>query len=93
MTTTINEAFFQAISRSPAVADLVVGIAKEISADMAATAPVDTGDYRDGFHVEVKEQERTVALIVNRDPKTLIIQARTGHMVKTLQRHKRGSRG
>jgi hypothetical protein len=36
------------------------------------------GCLQDGFHIELKHQKRSVALIVNRDPKTLIIEAKTG---------------
>lgn len=84
-----NEAFFQELSRSPAVEGLCVEIAVELSTEMAATAPVDTGKYKAGFHVEVKHQRRSVALVVNNDPKTLLIESKIGHMVKTLQRKKR----
>lgn len=88
-----NEGFFQELSRSPAVEGLVVGVATEIMHDMVGTAPENTGAYKAGFHVEVKHQQRSVALIVNNDPKTLIIQAKTGHMVRSLQRAKKASRG
>jgi len=88
-----NEQYFQALSVSPPVEALVVGVAQEIMGDMVSTAPEDTGAYKRGFHIEVKHQKRSVALIVNKDPKTLIIQAKTGHMVRSLQRAKKGHRG
>lgn len=88
-----NEGFFQNLGRSPAVTNLVVGAAQQIAADARSTAPVDSGDYRRGIHVEVKFQKRVVALVMASDKKSLLIESRTGNLVRALNRRKRRSRG
>jgi len=90
--TDFNEAFFQQLSTSPAVTGLCVGIAEEIAADLRATGPEDTGEYKRGIVVRVKRQKRSVALVVGTDPKTLLLESKGGYMVRALQRKKR-SRG
>lgn len=88
-----NEEFFQELSRSPGVEALVLQVAEEVAADIRATAPVDTGAYKKGFQVRLKRQKRSVALVVGTDPKTLLIESKTGTMVRALQRAKKRSRG
>jgi hypothetical protein len=87
-----NEAFFQELSRSPAVQNLVGGIAEEIAADARSTAPVDTGDYRKGIHVEVKFQKRVVAVVMASDKKSMLVESKTGNLVRALNRRKRRGR-
>jgi hypothetical protein len=87
-----NEAYFLELGRSPAVVNLVVGIAQEIAADARASAPVDSGDYRNGIHVEVKLQKRVVAVVKASDKKSLLIESKTGNLVRALNRRKRRAR-
>lgn len=86
-----NEAFFQQLSRSPEIVALVREKAERIAADARASAPVDTGDYRDAIHVELKFQKRAVAVVVAADRKSLLIESKTGNLVRALQKNK-GSR-
>jgi hypothetical protein len=88
-----NEAFFQELSTSPAVTGLVMGVAEQIAADARSTAPVDTGAYRDGIRVELKHQKRSVALVVAHDKKSMLIESKTGNLVRALQRAKKRGRG
>ncbi|MEO5919931.1 MAG: HK97 gp10 family phage protein [Pseudolysinimonas sp.] len=88
-----NEEFFQQLSRSPAVTALVVGVAQQIAADARSTAPVDTGAYRDGIEVHVKQQKRSVALVVGTDKKTMLVESKTGNLARALQRAKKRGRG
>ncbi len=88
-----NEGFFEDLSRSPAVTGLVVGIAQEIANDARSTAPVNTGAYRDKIQVRVKYQKRVVAEVTAADPKSLLIESKTGNLVRALNRRKRRARG
>lgn len=93
MAVKFNNAFFEELSRSPAVTQLCVGVAETIAADIRTTAPVDSGDYVAGIKVRVKQQRRSVALVVGTDKKTMIIESKTGTMARALQRAKRRGRG
>ena len=88
-----NEAFFQELSTSAPVTALVVGAAEQIAEPARKSAPVDTGDYRDGIVVRTKRQKRAVALVVATDRKSLIIEAKTGNLVRALNAAKRAPRG
>ena len=58
-------------------ADLVAARAK-------ATAPVDTGAYRDSIEIEDDTTDRAVVRIIAKDRKSHIIEARTGNLAKAL---------
>lgn len=81
-----NDRFFEELGHSAGVTKLVESTAKRIAARARETAPVDTGAYRDKITVKVKRSKyRNVALVVGEDPKTLLIEARTGNLVKALR--------
>jgi len=93
MTVKFNDAFFDELSRSPGVRGLVVEAAEMIAATARSTAPVDTGDYRDGIKVTTKNQKRIVALVVGTDPATMIIESQTGNLARALRANVRRGRG
>lgn len=77
----IPSAFFEQLGRSAGVETAVVGIAEEGAAAARTSAPVDSGDYQRGIGVEVRRgRGRTVARIVANDPKSLLVEARTGNL-------------
>jgi len=77
----IPSQFFEALGRSAEVEAAVTGIAEDGAAVARSTAPVDTGDYQRGIGVEVRRGSgRTVARIVARDPKSLLVEAKTGNL-------------
>lgn len=80
-----NNAFFEKLSTSPEVTALVTEAAERIAAIARETAPVDSGDYKNGIAVVVKRQKRSVALVVASDPKSMIIEAKTGNLVRALK--------
>lgn len=88
-----NNAFFQDLSRSPGVQAVTVEAANRVAATARSTAPEDSGDYRAGIVVRKKFQRRVVALVEGRDPKTMLIESKTGNLVKALQANKRSGRG
>lgn len=80
-----NNAFFEELGRSAGVSALVVGVAEEIAAIARSTAPVDTAAYKEAITVELKYQDRSVALVVGHDPKTLLIESKTGNLARALR--------
>ena len=47
---------------------------------------MDTGAYRDGLQIEeVKHAHRTTCMVVGTDPKTLLVESRTGNLRKALK--------
>ena len=87
-----NNAFFDQLSRSAPVVSLVTEIAQEIAADARESGPKDTLDYVNGITVATKFQKRAVALVIATDPKSMLIESKTGNLVRALNRKKR-SRG
>lgn len=87
-----NEGFFEKLSRSPGIKRLVLEEAEKVAAIARDTAPVDTGDYKKGIEVQMKEQKRAVALVVGTDRKTMLIESKTGNLARALQRWKRRPR-
>lgn len=80
-----NENFFSEILNSAKVVDIAKGVAEDVAGTARATAQVDTGAYRDGIHVEVNRRgKRTVATVVASDPKSMIIESRTGNLARAL---------
>ncbi|QJU52931.1 HK97 gp10 family phage protein [Herbiconiux sp. KACC 21604] len=82
-----NNAFFEELGNSAGVVDLVKQAAEDVAATARATAPVDSGAYRDSIHVEVipNRKTRTVALVVADDPKTMLIESKTGNLARALK--------
>jgi hypothetical protein len=85
-----NERYFDELLMSPGVDRLVSSITESITADARSTAPVDTGEYKDGIvHTKKRAKHRIVHLVLARDPKSLIVEARTGNLVRALRRRQR----
>lgn len=91
MAVEFNDAFFENLSRSPAVTGLCVEAAERIAGVARSTAPVDSGEYRDGIVVRTKYQRRAVAVVVATDPKSMIIESKTGNLARALRAAKRSS--
>jgi hypothetical protein len=87
-----NNGFFEQLSTSPGVKRLVLEEAEKVAQIARDTAPVDSGDYRKGIEVRMKEQKRAVALVVGTDRKTMLIESKTGNLARALQRWKRRPR-
>jgi phage baseplate assembly protein gpV len=81
-----NEAFFDELGQSAQVERIVVGVAESVAAAARASAPVDTGAYRDGIHVEVhRAAHRVVAKVVASADDSMIVESRTGNLVRALR--------
>lgn len=87
---TPNQSFFDRILRAPGVEALVDQAAERALAAAQASAPVDTGAYRAGLRIEHHESQfRRVADVVGTDPKTMLIESRTGNLARSLKGAKR----
>ena len=72
---------------SAGVKSLTTLAANRALAYAKASAPVETGAYRDGLGIEeVKREHRTTVMVVGHDPKTLLVEAQTGNLAKALKK-------
>ena len=85
-----NQGFYDALLVSPQVEALVKRPAERVAAAARASAPVDTGAYRDSIRVETKRQKRVVALVVADSEHALGVESRTGNLARALRSVGRG---
>lgn len=66
----------------------VRGILREVAAPVAAraraTAPVDSGSYRDSIEVVDATTDRAIVRVVAKAPHSHIVEARTGNLARAL---------
>lgn len=85
-TVEFNQAFFDDILRSSGVERLTQAAAEKTASTARATAPVDSGAYRDGIRVLVRESKyRRVYRVTGTDPKTMLIESKTGNLARALK--------
>lgn len=85
-----NEEFFENLATSPKVTKLCMTMAENVMAEIKSTAPVDEGDYKEGFKIQVERaKHRNVVRVVGTDWKTMIIEAQNGIMARAIQKVKR----
>lgn len=82
-----NDRFFEQLGKSAPVVALVVAAAHRVEGTAKQTAPVgETHGYVNGIHVETKEAKyRTVALVVASDPKSMLIESKTGNLARAVK--------
>lgn len=81
-----NEAFFESVLRRPQVEAIVDTAAAAVQSAAQASAPVNSGDYRDGIVVEHKDSRyRRVARVVGTDDKTMLIESKTGNLARAVK--------
>lgn len=84
------DTFFDRLGKSAGVTNLCVEVAEKVAAEARSTAPVDEGTYRDSIEVITKTVDhRNVALVVATDPKAIIIESKTGNLVRALNKVKK----
>ena len=84
-----NNAFFEELSVSEPVTALVVEAAERVAQIARDGVPHITGDYANGIGVAVKHQKRSVALVIAADPKSMIIESKTGNLARALRAAKK----
>lgn len=86
-----NQAGFQKLAHSRQVANVCKKYADVVAGIARASAPVDTGEYAGGIHAIIEDHpSRVTAQVVASDPKSLIIESRTGNLARALNAVKRG---
>lgn len=86
-----NDAFFEQLGRSPAVVAQCVAKANQVAAAARASAPVDSGDYKNNIRVEVQSRgRRNAAVVVASDWKSLLVESKTGNLARALKAVGRG---
>lgn len=81
-----DNVYFDKIMRSAGIRKLSDDTADRALAIAKATAPVDSGDYRDKLMVEHHDSRyRQTARVVGTDPKTLLVEAKTGNLARALK--------
>lgn len=87
---TFNREFFDRIMRTAQVERLAKEKAEEVLKVARDTAPFDSGEYRDHLEVERHRSEyRDSFRVVGHDPKTMLIEAKTGHLARCLKAGKK----
>lgn len=81
----LNSAGMQELLLSGEVQAMLNGIAEEVAARARATAPVETGEYRDSIHTrENPTPNRARAEVVAEDDKAMVIESRTRNLGSAL---------
>lgn len=86
-----NDNYFNELGKSGEVVGLVTDVADKVASTAQSTADVDTGEYRDGIHVEIRSTpHRAYAVVVASDWKSMIIESKTGNLARALRSNTRG---
>ena len=82
-----NDRYFDELLNSAGVKAMTRRAAEKTLEYAKAHAPVgETGAYRDGLQIEeVKHAHRTTCMGVGTDPKTLLVESKTGNLRKALK--------
>lgn len=81
-----NNGYIPGVAKSPEVAGLVRGICDQIAGNARASAPVDTGEYRDSIHVEMEATPyRVIGKVVASSGHAMAVEARTGNLQRALR--------
>lgn len=80
----INKRGAAELLKSPEVRALLRERADRVAARARASAPVDTGDYRNSVKVESDTTDRAVERVISRVPHALIVESKTGNLARAL---------
>ena len=81
-----NDKYFDELMNSAGFKAMTRRAAEKTLENAKAHAPVDSGDYRDGLQIEeVKHAHRATCMVVGTDPKTLLVESKTGNLRKALK--------
>lgn len=89
MTINFNDGSMDALARSAGVTNIVRQVTEQIAGVVRSTAPVDSSDYKNGIKARVKYQRRPVGVVEATDPKSLIVESKTGVMARAVKRSAR----
>lgn len=87
MSVEFDPQFFKEILNSEGVAGLCEESAGAVLREAQASAPVDTGEYRDGLKVvRNRTATRVTAIVVGEDWKTLLVESQTGNLGRAVRK-------
>lgn len=81
---TVNSKAIEALLKSSDVRAILRRRAEAVAARARADAPVESGRYRDSIDVEPATTDRAVERVVARAPHSLIVNIKTGNLVRAL---------
>lgn len=81
---TLNHGGMGELLKSAEVRDALTQRAERVLAAAKAAAPVDTGAYRDGLHVEQATTDRAVVRVSGDTDHDWILEAKTGNLARAL---------
>ena len=85
-----NQGWFDTILKSQKVRALTKSTGSTALAAAKASAPVETGDYQRGIIQRSHDARfRPVEQIIGTDPKTMLIEAKTGNLARAVKAAKR----
>ena len=85
-----NERSFERVLRQPKVEQLVDDVTGRALDEARASAPVVTGAYKDGLHIEHRDgRYRRTAMVVGGDVKTMLLESKLGILARALKAAKR----
>ena len=80
----LNHAGVGELLKSASVRSILASKAEAVLAAAKASAPVATGAYRDGLHIEHDTTDRAVERVVGGSDHDMIVEANTGNLAKSL---------
>ena len=80
----LNHAGMAALLKSAGVRAALAPVTERVLASAKASAPVDTGAYRDGLHIEHAVTDRAVERVVGGSDHDMIVEANTGNLARSL---------
>jgi len=80
----VDEAGIGEVAKSAGVRALLTARAERVLAAARSGAPVDTGAYRDGLHLEHVTTDRAVVRVVGSTSHDMFVEASTGNLARAL---------
>lgn len=81
-----DDDFFRQIAFDPGVVSMAKKQAEEVADRARASAPVDTGAYRDSIHVERDDTPfRPLFRVIADDPKSIGVESQTGNLARAVR--------
>jgi len=81
-----------ALTHDPGVVRVVKRETDRIAREARASAPEDTEAYKNGITTRIKYQKRAVGVVEATDPKSLIVEAKTGNLARAVKKAARNKR-
>lgn len=86
-----NQAYLDAVMFSPEVLRQQEALGRKVLANAKASAPVDTAAYKRSIKMTtVRRRHRNAVIVEATDPKSLMIEAKTGNLARALKSAGRG---